>query len=90
MMMSGTSLSAGSFFSLLHTEKPFIRGSSMERRMRSGLSAAACCKPTFPSSTREIVQPSLPSSFRSSLAKAASLSNTRTLMVMGRALSDAG
>ena len=83
MMTSGTSFSPWSFFSLLHTEKPFMRGSSIESRMRSGLSVAACWRPTFPSSTTVVAHPSFPSSFRSSPAKAGSLSNTRTLVAMG-------
>ena len=36
MMMSGTSLSAGSFFSLLQTEKPFMRGSSIDEQDEIG------------------------------------------------------
>ena len=33
MMMSGTSLRFGSFLTRLHTENPFIRGSSIDSRM---------------------------------------------------------
>ena len=81
MMMSGTSLSAGSFFSLLQTEKPFIRGSSIDSRIEVGPvarrpAAARRCRRRRPM----VVQPSLPSSFGARPRRRRSLSNTRTLV----------
>src|SRR5882672_2512443 len=82
MMMSGTSFSAGSFFSLLQTENPFMRGNSIDNRIKSGLSDAAAMSPAYPSSTTCAASPRRLSSVLSSPANAGSLSKTSTLVGM--------
>src|ERR1051325_6133169 len=89
MMMSGTSFRAGSRFSLLQTENPFIRGSSIVRMMRSGLSTDAVCSPTAASSTTVTAQPRFSSSPFNSPANFESLSKTSTFGMRENARADA-
>src|SRR5690606_36362469 len=79
MMMTGIFRSSGSRLSRLHTEKPFILGSSVHNKMRSGGALAACWSPTDASSTIDTSQDLRLNSACSSLAKERSLSKIRIL-----------